>query len=105
MMPRHERPHRTSTAHTSTLQSDQPQVARGSGRSLRRLLGDRFPVPTSELEGGQRMPSMECARCDGTGYVREDDGDIPSICTRCEGTGVVFVEEELAGDAIADGAG
>jgi DnaJ-class molecular chaperone len=51
------------------------------------------------------MPSMTCARCAGTGYVREDDGDIPSICTRCEGTGVVFVEDELAGDAIADGAG
>jgi DnaJ-class molecular chaperone len=51
------------------------------------------------------MPSMECALCDGTGYVREDDGDSPGICTRCEGTGVVFVEEELAGDARADGAG
>ena len=51
------------------------------------------------------MPSMECARCDGTGYVQEEDGTTTVICTRCEGTGVVFVDEALADDAIADGAG
>ncbi len=46
------------------------------------------------------MPSLDCPRCEGSGYVQED-GEITSICTRCDGTGVVFVDEG-AGDAMSD---
>jgi DnaJ-class molecular chaperone len=46
------------------------------------------------------MPSLDCPRCEGSGYVQEDGGET-SICARCEGTGVVFVDE-TAGDALSD---
>jgi DnaJ-class molecular chaperone len=46
------------------------------------------------------MPSLDCPRCDGSGYVQDDAGET-TICARCEGTGVVFVDED-AGDALSD---
>jgi DnaJ-class molecular chaperone len=46
------------------------------------------------------MPSLDCPRCEGSGYVQEDGGET-IICARCEGTGVVFVDE-TAGDALSD---
>jgi len=60
---------------------------------------DRTRVPTEE--GG--MPSLDCPRCAGSGYVHEDGGET-TICTRCDGTGVVFVDED-AGDALSDARG
>jgi hypothetical protein len=51
MMPRHERPHRTSTVHRSRLQSDQPQVARGSAGSPAALAGGiSFPYRLVSLK-------------------------------------------------------
>jgi DnaJ-class molecular chaperone len=49
------------------------------------------------------MPSLDCPRCEGSGYVQEEEGEI-SICARCDGTGVVFVEEDT-GDAVSDARG
>ena len=49
------------------------------------------------------MPSLDCPRCDGSGYVQEDRSET-TICTRCDGTGVVFVEEGT-GDAMSDATG
>jgi DnaJ-class molecular chaperone len=46
------------------------------------------------------MPSLDCPRCEGRGYVQEDGGET-TICARCEGTGVVFVDE-ATGDALSD---
>ena len=49
------------------------------------------------------MPSLDCPRCEGSGYVPGDGGET-TICARCEGTGVVFVDED-AGDALGDARG
>jgi DnaJ-class molecular chaperone len=46
------------------------------------------------------MPSLDCPRCEGSGYVQEDEGET-TICARCDGTGVVFVDGN-AGDALGD---
>jgi len=46
------------------------------------------------------MPSLDCPRCDGSGYVHEDGGET-TICARCEGTGVLFVDEDTA-DTLSD---
>jgi DnaJ-class molecular chaperone len=46
------------------------------------------------------MPSLDCPRCEGRGYVQGDAGET-TICARCEGTGVVFVDE-ATGDALSD---
>jgi DnaJ-class molecular chaperone len=49
------------------------------------------------------MPSLDCPRCEGSGYVQEDDGET-IICSRCEGTGVLFVDEDT-GDVLSDARG
>jgi DnaJ-class molecular chaperone len=49
------------------------------------------------------LPSLDCPRCEGRGYVQRDDGEI-TICVRCEGTGVVVVDED-AGDALREARG
>jgi len=49
------------------------------------------------------VPSLDCPACEGSGYVRGDDGET-LICARCEGTGVVFVDED-AGAALSDAGG
>jgi DnaJ-class molecular chaperone len=49
------------------------------------------------------MPSLDCRRCEGRGYVQEDDGKT-IICSKCEGTGVLFVDEDT-GDALSDARG
>ena len=46
------------------------------------------------------MPSLDCPRCEGSGYVQEDGGET-TICAQCDGTGVVFVDGN-AGDALSD---
>jgi DnaJ-class molecular chaperone len=46
------------------------------------------------------MPSLDCPRCAGSGYVQGDGGET-TICARCDGTGVVFVDE-ATGDALSD---
>jgi len=46
------------------------------------------------------MPSLDCPRCEGNGYVHGEDG-VTIICARCEGSGVVFVDED-AEDALSD---
>jgi hypothetical protein len=53
---------------------------------------------TSECTGRDRMPSINCPACDGSGYVKEDEG-MTRVCTRCDGTGVVFIEEDTS-DAV-----
>ncbi len=46
------------------------------------------------------MPSLACRNCDGSGYVRNDEG-ATVICDRCDGTGTVFVDD-VADDVMIE---
>jgi DnaJ-class molecular chaperone len=62
------------------------------------MMGPRCQTWVRKENGA--MPSLDCPRCEGRGYVQEDGGET-TICARCEGTGVVFVDE-ATGDALSD---
>jgi hypothetical protein len=32
------------------------------------------------------MPSLDCPRCNGSGYTENEAGDTTIVCTRCEET-------------------
>ena len=62
------------------------------------ILSDDEPLfPDTVSKEENPMPSIDCPKCDGTGYTTDASGETV-ICPLCDGTGSLFDDEDTSGD-------